>query len=93
MKLSLDVEFNKVRYRKLKVDLKGVHDFKCSKKKFADYLRSCAYNDQIEQIGQTWVFVYKEKIIGFITIAMAHMKKDDHNDLQIGGFGNIPALL
>jgi len=91
--LSTDVQFNKVGYRKLKIDLNGTNDFKCSKEKFTEYLKVHASNDQIEQIGQTWVFVYQEKIIGFITIAMAHMKKDEHEDLQIDGFGNIPALL
>ena len=37
--------------------------------------------------------MYKEKIIGFATIAMAHVKQNEHEKLQIDTYGNIPALL
>ncbi|WP_316504834.1 GNAT family N-acetyltransferase [Nitrosopumilus sp.] len=87
------IQFNEVGYRKLSNTQLGLDDFNCSKSSFKDYLRVSALNDQVEQIGQTWIFVYKEKIIGFVTIAMAHMKKDEHEELQIDTFGNIPALL
>ena len=91
--MSVNIDPGKIIYKKLKVDLKGVGGFVCSKPKFAEYLRVNAYDDQIKQVGQTWVFMYKEKIIGFITIAMAHVKQNEHEKLQIDAYGNIPALL
>lgn len=87
------IQFNKVGYRKLSNTQVGLEDFKCSKPTFEDYLRVNALNDQSEQVGQTWIFLYEDKIIGFVTIAMAHMKKDEHETLDIDTFGNIPALL
>lgn len=90
---STDIEFNKVGYRKLSNVTTGLNDFECSKNIFEEYLKVNALNDQDQHVGQTWLFVYEEKIIGFVTIAMAHMKKDEHEDLQIDTFGNIPALL
>ncbi len=87
-----DIQFDKVGYRKLTDNTTGLSDFDCSKSDFVDYLKVNALSDQIAQIGQTWIFVYDGKIIGFITIAMGHMKQDEHESLQVDGFGNIPAL-
>lgn len=88
-----DIELDKIGYRKLTNTTTGLDTFDCSKKEFVEYLKVSALNDQLEQIGQTWLFVYEKKIIGFVTIAMAHMKKDEHESLQIDTYGNIPALL
>ena len=91
--MSLKIQANEIVWRKLKVDLKGLADFACSKEQFAEYLKVQAHYDQEEQIGQTWVFKYSGKIVGFITIAMAHMKKSECEELAIDSFGNVPALL
>lgn len=89
----VDIRFNEVGYRKLTPSTNGLSNFVCSKSRFQEYLRVTALSDQAQQIGQTWVFIYETKIIGFITIAMGHMKQEDHEDLRVDGFGNIPALL
>ncbi len=86
-----DILFNKIRFTKLSNTHVGLSDFKCSNSKFAEYLAVSALYDQAEKIGQTWLFTYEGKIIGFITIAMAHMEKNRH--IQTDTFGNIPALL
>ena len=70
-----DISFNKIRITKLSNTHGGLADFKCSKQEFAEYLKVTAFHDQEEQVGQTWLFTYEGIIIGFITIAMAHMKK------------------
>lgn len=89
----VDIKLDRIGYRRLTNTTTGLNAFACSKEKFQEYLTVHALNDQMEQIGQTWLFIYEEKIIGFITIAMGHMKKDEHASLQIDAFGNIPALL
>ena len=71
----------------------NVSDFRCSNPEFEEYLRVGAFNDQQEQIGKTWVFMYEEKIIGFVTLAMGHVEKNALEDIRIDGYGNIPALL
>ena len=86
-----DISFNKIRITKLSNTHGGLADFKCSKPEFAEYLKITAFHDQEEQVGQTWLFTYEGIIIGFITIAMAHMEKNKH--MQTGTFGNIPAML
>ena len=87
------IQFNRVVFQKLSNVRTYLADFKCSKPQFSEYLRVNALHDQQQQIGQTWIFLYEKQIVGFVTIAMAHMKKAEHVDLQIDTFGNIPALL
>ncbi len=67
--------------------------FECSNPKYTEYYRIHAFNDMQTGIGKTWVLTYKDKAIGFISIAMAHIRQERHEDLQDNGFGNIPALL
>ncbi len=50
-----------------------------------------AFNDMEKGISQTWLCVYKNKTVGFIS--MAHMKPERHEILQGKGYGNIPSLL
>ena len=73
--------------------MSGLEGFTCSNEDFAEYLKVQAHYDQEKQVGQTWVFKHADKIVGFITIAMAHMKKDEYEKLKIDSYGNIPALL
>ena len=91
--MSFDIPANEIVWRKLKVDLKGLADFACSKEQFAEYLKVQAHYDQEEQVGQTWVFKYSGKIVGFITIAMSHMEMSECEELEIDSSGNAPALL
>ena len=89
--MSSHIEFNKIRYHQLSNIQQGLDDFKCTKPSFEEYLKVSAFHEQHEQVGQTWLFTYEKKIIGFITIAMAHMKPTPK--LPIDTFGNIPSLL
>ena len=73
--------------------MNGRVDFACSKEQFTEYLKVQAHYDQKEQVGQTWVFKHAGRIVGFITIAMAHMKPSECEELGIDSYGNIPALL
>ena len=87
------IPFWKITPEKLRDDLDGFADFACSNKDFADYLKVQAHYDQEKQVGQTWVFRHISRIVGFITIAMAHMKKSEGKKLKIDSYGNIPAFL
>lgn len=44
-------------------------------------------------LGRTSVLVWRGKVIGFISIAMAHMDPERVPDLKNQGFGDYPALL
>lgn len=71
-----------------------VDSFESSDKDFTDYLHVNSFSDQNLNIGQTWLYVYNEKIIlGYITLAMAHMTQKEHKKLEVDGFGNIPGLI
>ena len=67
--------------------------FNCKVKEYTEYYKVHAFNDLQRGIGNTWVLTYKGKVLGFISIAMAHMQPERHHDLQGNGFGNIPSLL
>ena len=90
---SDSIEHNKIGYTKLSSIETGLDRFDCSKSEFVEYLQVGALADQYERIGQTWLFIYEQKIIGYIAIGMAHMKKDEHEKLNIDTYGNVPALL
>ena len=69
-------------------------EFECKNPSYTEYYRVTAFSDMKEGIGQTWLCMYKKKkVIGFVTIAMAHMRPERDKQLQGKGYGNIPALL
>ncbi len=68
--------------------------FECRKQQYADYLREGAFDDQAKKVGQTWLFVYKKEcVIGYITIAMAHLSRREHGKLESFPHSNVPGLL
>ena len=71
----------------------GLAEFKCSNPDFEAYLCVEAHNDAIEQVGKTWVFTLGKTIVGFVTIAMDHVEQEMHKDLDLGTYGDVPALL
>ncbi len=68
-------------------------EFECKDPSYTEYYRVTAFSDMKEGMGQTWLCMYKKKMIGFVTIAMAHMRPERDERLQGKGYGNIPALL
>jgi len=68
-------------------------DFECKDKNYTDYYRVNAYTDIQKGVGRTSVLIWRCKVIGFISIAMAHMRPERVPDLDEEGYGNYPALL
>ena len=66
--------------------------FACSKPEFAEYLID-AYYDQDAQMGRTYVFEHKGRIVGYVVLAMAHMPVTEQQHLNISTYGTVPALL
>ena len=69
------------------------YEFECKNPSYTDYYRVNAFSDPKEEMGQIWLCMYKKKMIGFITISMAHMMPKRDTRLQGKGYGDIPALL
>ena len=68
-------------------------DFKCSKPEFAEYLDVTASYDQQERMGQTYWAVHKDRIVGYMMLAMGHVGKRRQADLGIDTYGPVPALV
>jgi hypothetical protein len=47
-----------------------------------NYLLSTAQKDENENIGEIFLFVYKKKIVGFITLAMSQLVRFEHKRLS-----------
>ena len=89
-----DIDFNKdVSIVMLDPTTSKDPKFECKNPSYTEYYRVTAFNDMNEGMGQTWLCMYKKKIIGFVTIAMAHIMPERDEWLQGKGYGNIPALL
>lgn len=89
------INFQKdVHIQKLDKTSFDLNRFKCSKQQYENYIKKEAFDDQDEEIGQTWLFVYKKKeVIGYVTIAMADLNKNDHKKLESFPHSNVPGLL
>ena len=46
-------------------------DFSCENDQLTNYLLNTAQKDENENIGKIFLFVYKKKVVGFITLAMS----------------------
>lgn len=90
---SIDFE-NETEIYKLHKNLFDIKKFKCSKQDYANYIKKDAIIDQKRSIGQTWVLVYKQReVIGYVTLAMAELHKNQHRKLHVFPHSYIPALL
>lgn len=90
---SIDFE-NEVEIYKLRKNLFNIKQFSCKNQAYADYIKKDAFEDQVKSIGQTWVFVYKQKeVIGYTTIAMAELNKSHHKKLSGFPHSHVPSLL
>ncbi|MGI0061214.1 MAG: GNAT family N-acetyltransferase [Nitrosotalea sp.] len=85
---------NKVEVYLLRKNQFDLNKFSCDKKSFDEYIKNDAFKDQEEQVGQTWLFVYKKsKVIGYVTIAMGDLNKTQHDKLRKLPHTNIPGVL
>lgn len=87
------IDFTNVNVEKLKHDTIGLDTFESTKEHFTKYLKEDALQDMENRIGQTWVFLYENQIIGFITLALADMNRKESEKYHLFPYGNIPALL
>ena len=49
-------------------------EFECKNPSYTEYYRVSAFDDIKDKIGQIWLCMYRKKVIGFVSIAMAHMR-------------------
>ena len=90
----IDYESYDVAIVQLKTTAHVDQEFVCNNDEFTDYYKTQSFYDMQEGIGQTYVLTYKGKVIGFISLAMAHMKKETTNATKSKlSDSNIPALL
>ena len=84
---------NDVSMVMLKPTMPTDKEFECKNPSYTEYYRVSAFDDIKDKVGRIWLCMYMEKVIGFISIAMAHMNPERDKQLQRDGYGNIPALL
>lgn len=59
--------------------------FRCEKPVFADYLRTMAINDDINNVAKVWLFVTHDKqVIGYVTLIMSQLTATFHPKLSKG---------
>lgn len=68
--------------------------FECTNNEYTEYYQFQSLYDLQENLARTKLLTYKGKVIGYISIAMAHMEKE-RSEITMGKAtdGNIPALL
>ena len=68
-------------------------DFDCSDQEFADHLRAGAAYDMKVQMGLTYRTRHDKQVVGFMTLAMAHLDRAEQRTPGIDAYGNMPVLL
>ena len=68
-------------------------NFDCDDSEFNDYYRVNCYSDIKEGMNRTWVYMVDGAVVGYISMAMGHMRPDRDPALRGMGYGNVPALL
>lgn len=65
---------DQVGYRRMRFDDASA-DFACSKPDFKKYFKVISTYDQNEQMGQPYVFVWNDHVVGYIVLAMDHLNE------------------
>ena len=69
-------------------------NFNCRNPEFNDYYRVTSYSGMEEGLNRTWRYIGDEgAVLGYISVAAAHLRPGRDPALQGMGYGNIPALL
>lgn len=75
--MTPDIDFSKdVSVVMLDPTMSIDSEFECKDPSYTEYYRVTAFSDMKEGMGQTWLCMYKKKMIGFVTIAMSHMRPE-----------------
>ena len=90
---STTIEFSKVIIDVLTKE-DDLSDFTCGKKPIDDFIHDEAVDFQNERLGVSYLFRYKDKVIGFLTLSMADLKKEKMQAIEKLKIGkeNYPAL-
>lgn len=68
--------------------------FECRNAEFNEYYRVNCYSDMEEGLNRTWMCGDgRGGVLGYLSIAAAHLRPDRDPALKGMGYGNIPALL
>ena len=67
--------------------------FKCKKPEFTEYLNASAPYDQRKRMGQIYWAMERNKITGYMVLAMGNVDQEKQPDLDIDSYGPVPALL
>lgn len=67
--------------------------FECRKQDFADYLVYNAPYDLQQRMGQLYLAIYKDRVVGYMMLAANRLDEDMQKKLGIDAYGHIPALL
>ena len=66
--------------------------FVCRNPEFTGYLKVGASYDMKVQMGLTYLARHNKQVVGFMTLAMAHLDRAEQRTLGIDTYGNIPVL-
>lgn len=70
-----------------------VKEFDCEDPDYDDFIKNHALKHQLLKLGTTYLFFYKNKPVGYVTIAMGHLKKEKSDELKdTHPLRNIPCL-
>ena len=68
--------------------------FECSNQDYTKYYNYDSLYDTQENLARTYLLKQDDKVLGFVSIAMAHLRKENTEAMRSKGTdGNIPALL
>ena len=67
--------------------------FECAKPEFAEHLRVMAFYDQQERIGQPYLFMRGDEIVGYVILAASHLGAEEQKSVGVDTHGTVPALL
>ncbi len=68
--------------------------FDCTNPDYVKYYQYDALYDAQENLAQTYLLKLEKKVLGYFSIAMAHIRKENKDAMmEKGTDGNIPALL
>jgi len=91
---TIDFTSKDVDKLQLEEEEKIDENFKCHNDEYTQYYSFQSRYDLQEGLARTTLLTYKGRVIGYISIAMAHMRKENNEGMNSKETeGNIPALL
>ena len=76
-----------------KADGEMPRGFECRKQDFTEYLKYNAVYDQQQRMGQLYLAMHKDRVVGYMMLAANRLDKDKQKKLGIDSYGHIPAML